>query len=790
MQTARASIFEAVVDHPSFWRLDGATRTLLVLPGIDERARAVAGSPAGVDLPPGTLARTGGGVPRLAYLGPMLAPLDDVDALLALQDVALPANTLDAPEPLTLCPEASHGHAASPGLAGHRDGCRFAHRWTLARADASTDGVLAFALVDADTALELVLHLALDAETDVLSARSVLRNVGDDDYTVDWLASATLPLPTAHDELLLQHGRWGGEFREVRQPVGVARTDVTNLRGRTSHDHVPFVVSGVPGFGNEAGDALAAHLAWSGNFSFRVERASDGTAALQAGPLPLPGEVRLAPGESFETPALHVVTGDGLNACTHRFHAHARRRVLPAYTRTERPIHANSWEALYFDHDLDALLALIDAAAALGAERFVLDDGWFGRRRSDTAGLGDWFVDPDVYPDGLAPVVERVRSHGMRFGLWFEPEMVNPDSAMYEEHPEWALHLDGVDTPLSRHQLALDIARRDVQDHLVERIVSLVTEHGVDYVKWDMNRDLVLAGDGRRARSVVQPPALYRMLERVREACPDLEIETCASGGGRADFGVLARTGRVWTSDNIDPISRARIQAGFCRFLPPEIMGAHVGHERAHVTGRSTGLHVRAIVALQGQFGFELDARRLDARETLLLRHYTELYRTHRAWLGEAVYHRLDANADALVASALVADDGRVALVTVVAVDAHPRTRPGHLRLPCLDGPGRWRVSLESSNADELRPFDHRLPDWLESSVETTGELLARVGLPLPVMPPQAALLAACRRIGAPEAVHGDGGDAPPRRPAGAAAAPRAVGGRDDADGAGEERVA
>ena len=773
------------MDHPSFWRLDGATRTLVVLPGIDERARAVAGSPAGVDLAPNTAATRGGGVPRLAYLGPTLAPLDDVGALLALQDVARPHNSLDAPEPVTLCPEASHGHAGSPGLAGHRDGRRFAHRWTLGRADDAGDGALAFTLVDAGSELELALHLTLDAETDVLSVRSVLTNTGEDDYTVDWLASATLVLPTAHEELLLQHGRWGGEFAETRQPIGVARTDVTNLRGRTSHDRVPFVVSGTAGFGNDAGDVLAAHLAWSGNFSFRVERTSDGVATLQAGVLPLPGEVRLAPGESFATPALHAVTGDGMNACTHRFHAHARRRVLPAWTRTERPIHANSWEALYFDHDPERLLSLIDAAAALGAERFVLDDGWFGRRRSDTAGLGDWFVDPDVYPDGLAPVVERVRQHGMRFGLWFEPEMVNPDSALHERHPEWALRLDGVDTPLSRHQLALDIAREDVQDHLVERIVSLVTEHGVDYVKWDMNRDLVLAGDGRRARAAAQPPALYRMLERVLEACPGLEIESCSSGGARADFGVLAHTGRVWASDNIDPISRTRIQAGFCRFLPPEIMGAHVGHEHAHVTGRSTGLHLRAIVALQGQFGFELDARRLDAHETLLLRHYTELYRTHRAWLGEAIYHRLDTSAQALVASALVADDGHVALVTVVAVDAHPHTRPGHLRLACLDGPERWRVSLESSNVDEFRPFDRTLPGWLETSVETTGELLARVGLPLPVMPPQAAVLVACRRIGALTAVHGDSDEAPGARAAGLSRVPRAA---DDA--AAGERVA
>ncbi len=747
-----------MTDHPSFWRLDGGDVTVLVLPGAAPHARATAGSPAGVGASPGDISPDGlgGGVPRLAYFGAALGPIEGVEALLSLQDVALGFATLDAPEPLTLCPEASHGYAGSPGLAGHRDGRSFAHRWTLA--DARSDGRGLTFMLHA-SGLRLALRLALDADTGMLSMNTVLTNVGDDDYTVDWLASATVPVPVSHAEVLLQHGRWGREFQEAREPIGIGRRDVVNLHGRTGHDHVPLVMTGTPGFGNFAGEVLAAHLAWSGNFSMRVERLSDGTATLQAGLLPLPGEIRLAPGETLETPVLHVAHGAGINACTQRFHAHARRRVLPDFTRTPRPIHANSWEALYFDHDLTALLALIDAAAALGAERFVLDDGWFGRRRNDTLGLGDWTVSAEVYPDGLHPVVERVRRHGMQFGLWFEPEMVNPDSELYESHPEWALHVDGIETPLARHQLALDIARTDVQEHLVERIVALVHEYSIDYIKWDMNRDLVLAGDGERARAAAQPPALYAMLDRIRQACPSLEIESCASGGGRADFGVLAHTGRVWTSDNIDPMSRVRIQAGFLRFLPPEIMGAHVGHEHAHLTGRSTGLHARAIVALQGQFGFELDARRLDAHDTLTLRHYTQLYTTHRGWLAEAAYYRLDTSDPSLVASMMVSMDLDIALVTVVAVRSHPRTRPGVLRLPPLEGRVRWRVSLESDNVAALHPFDRRLPGWIEEPIVSTGELLARVGLPLPVMAPHAALLVACRATADLQAVLGDVAD-------------------------------
>ena len=444
------------------------------------------------------------------------------------------------------------------------------------------------------------------------------------------------------------------------------------------------------------------------------------------------------------TPPVLFTRGDGTNVCTQRFHRHARRRVLPAWTRRPRPIHANSWEALYFDHDVDALLPLIDAAASVGAERFVLDDGWFRHRRHDAAGLGDWYVDEGVYPDGLHPIVERVRRHGMQFGLWFEPEMVNPDSDLYRAHPDWALHVDGLETPLARAQLALDIARPDVADHLFERITSLVHEYRIDYVKWDMNRNLVLAGDGARARAAAQPRALYALLERIGRACPDLEIETCASGGARADLGVLAHTGRVWTSDNIDPIERALIQEGFLRFLPPEIMGAHVGHETAHLTGRVTNLHTRAVVALQGQFGFELDARVLDARDVLTLQHYTGLYKRHRGWLAEATWWTLTSLTTAMLASGLVDEARERALYTVVAVGNMQPTRPGHLPLRGLDPARRYRLSLESANVADLAPFNKRVPAWCERPATTSGELLMRVGVPLPVLPPQAALLIGC----------------------------------------------
>jgi len=330
-------------------------------------------------------------------------------------------------------------------------------------------------------------------------------------------------------------------------------------------------------------------------------------------------------------------------------------------------------------------------------------------------------------------LVAHVRSHNMQFGLWFEPEMVNPDSQLYRDHPEWVLHYKGIETPLARGQLVLDVAREDVSSYLFDCISTLVNEYKIDYIKWDMNRDLVLSGNGTVPRASKQPPAVYALMQRLIEAHPNLEIESCSSGGARTDFGVLKQTGRVWTSDNIDPIARGTIQQGFARFFPPEIMGAHVGHKHAHLTGRSTTLHTRAIVALQGQFGFELDARVLSEEDITTLHHYTNLYKLHRSWLNSATYWQLPTTDNLLLASGMVAESGKDALFSILLLDSLMRTRPD-----------TNRVSMASSNVEQLTPFNKVMPHWCANDMLTTGELLMNIGLPLPVMPPQAAILVHC----------------------------------------------
>ena len=705
--------------EPAFWRLDGVSTTLLVIQDYS--------------------------VPRLYWCGSKLSERVNIGSLLAHDDEALAFGGLDDVTPLSLFPQASTAYTGSPALDGHRNGHNFAHAF-LTKRISQLDNCLTIELEDDHTELALSITLNLDACSDVARIQTTLTNTGSTDYTVDWLASATLPLPSPYRECLTHHGRWGLENQPHRRTIAPGRIDITNLHGRTSHEHAPNLVCGTAGFGNDSGDVMYAHLAWSGNFSLRVERLSNGNLSLQAGVTHLPGECILAAGDTLITPEVMFTWGNGMNNCTQRFHQFVRSTILPGWTRQPRPIHANSWEALYFNHDIDALFSLIDAAASVGAERFVLDDGWFRHRRTDNAGLGDWYVDETIYPDGLHPIVDRVRQHGMQFGLWFEPEMVNPDSDLYRAHPEWVLHVDGIDTPLARNQLALDIANEQVADYLFERISSLVHEYAIDYIKWDQNRDLVLAGDGKRARAAAQPKALYALLQRILDVCPNLEIESCASGGARADLAILEHTGRIWTSDNIDPIERACIQQGFLRFLPPEVMGAHVGHKTAHLTGRDTNLHTRAIVALQGQFGFELDARRLDPQDVITLQHYTQLYKVNRNWLSFARYWQVSTYSKALLACGNVDREQDHALFSVVAIgNMHP-TRPGHLPLCGLDADKHYTLTLESINVTDLAPFNKQIPAWCETPIVTTGELLMKMGVPLPVMPPQSGLLIGCHQ--------------------------------------------
>ncbi len=386
-------------------------------------------------------------------------------------------------------------------------------------------------------------------------------------------------------------------------------------RGRTGSDAAFLMAAGTPGFGFRHGEVWAVHAAWSGNHSAYAERALSGVRVLGGGELLLPGEVVLAPGERYTSPWLYATYGEGLDAVATAFHRRLRARAT--HPASPRPVVINTWEAVYFDHDLNDLIELAELGAKVGAERFVLDDGWFLGRRDDSAGLGDWRVDPEVWPHGLAPLVSAVHSLGMDFGLWFEPEMINENSELARAHPEWIL-APGERLPLAaRNQQVLNLTVPAAWHHVLEAMSTLVGELDVAYVKWDHNRDLVEAGDRTTGRPRVheQTLAVYALMDELKRRHPGLEIESCSSGGGRVDLEVLEHTDRVWASDCIDALERQRIQRWTGQLLPPELIGSHVGAPMAHTTHRTHSLAFRAATAVFAHFGVEWDLRTATPHE-------------------------------------------------------------------------------------------------------------------------------------------------------------------------------
>ncbi len=675
---------------------------------------------------------TAGGVAAL-YWGPRLP--DDVDpagvALLGHRGEA-PASP-SVPPLLALTPQAGDGWPGRPGLAAHREGQGWASLCRLEGVQATPTRVV---LVSRDAANGLVLEHELAIEGNVLVATTRLTNAGDGVLAVESLAAPVLPIPGFVADLIGFEGRWAGEFQLRRQARPMGALVRENRRGRTSHDAFPGIIACTATTGEAQGLAYGWHLGWSGNHRLAVETLSDGRALVMAEALYLPGEIRLAAGETLTSPALYASVSDaGLSALSRQFHDYLRARPEHARLRAKpRPVHYNSWEAVYFDHDPAVLAELAARAAAVGVERFVLDDGWFKGRRSDRAGLGDWTVDAGVYPDGLAPLIATVRDLGMEFGLWVEPEMVNPDSDLYRAHPDWVLGVAGAAQLDFRHQLVLDCGRAEVRDHLFGVLDALLRDHAIAYLKWDMNRDLSHPGGGDgRAGAVAHVAGVYTLLARLRAAQPAVEIESCASGGGRADYGVLAFTDRIWTSDSNDAIDRLAIQRGFSHFFPPEVMGAHVGPATCHITGRRLSMGLRVATALFGHMGMELDLRELDDRDAAGLAAGVAVHKAHRALIHGGDLVRIDAEAG-INAFAIVAPDKREALLSWTVVTEAPGYFGAPLRLAGLDAGAEYRV---------IRVWPPRLgADWpATDGAVVAGALLMQAGLQPPRLRPETAVV-------------------------------------------------
>jgi alpha-galactosidase len=678
-----------------------------------------------------------GATPAVLHWGAALGDDADLEQLRTAVAGAIPEAGLDIDVPVTLLPSDAAGFIGQPAVAGHREEHPWAPLFGYVSHTATADS-LTIECADPVAELAVTIELALHADTDLLQVQARITNTGTTPYRVDRLVP-TLPLPAATDEVLSFTGRWCKEWQVQRHRLGSVALVQENRRGRTSPDNPPGLMVGTAGFGERHGEVYAVQVGWSGNHALRVDRLNNGRAYLQGGELLLPGEVQLAGGETYETPWLYATYSPaGLAGVTESFHTFLRLR--PGHPTKPRPVVVNTWEAVYHDHDPDRLRALADAAATIGAERFVLDDGWFPGRDHDLAGLGDWYVDERKYPEGLTPLIEHLTKLGLEFGLWVEPEMVNPDSDLYRAHPDWALTVPGYQPVLGRHQLVLDLANPDVSAYLLERLDWLLTEHDIGYFKWDMNRDLVHAG------AHAQTLAFYGLLAELRRRHPDVEIESCSSGGSRADLGVLTYTQRIWTSDCNDALERQQIQRGFSYFLPPELMGAHIGPPRSHTTARVHDLGFRATTALFGHLGIEWDITTASPAERAVLTDTIALYKQLRPLLHTGTTIRLEHPDPAVLAHGVVATDGSAAVYAFVQVAASPTTMTPPLRLAGLDPDRRYAVRWLKLGEDRLGPMKAP-PPWLDDGVTLTGTQLAAHGLAMPVLHPEHALLIECAAV-------------------------------------------
>ncbi len=646
---------------------------------------------------------------------------------------------LDVPIPLGVIAEHAVGFPGRPGLVGARaDGSAWSPRFTCVSVETTATSA-SFDLLD--SVAELALTLAFDV-ADTLTIGATLTNLGAEPFGLQRLAPS-VPVPVRAGDLLTFEGRWCREF-QPRRTSFEGTTVIENRSGRTSHAAMPAVFAGTPEFSEQSGEVWGAQLAWSGNYEVAAQELPDGRRHLQLGELLSPGEVSLANGERYVAPDVVVAwSANGLSRASQGFHREVRRHLLSS---GPRPVILNTWEAVYFDHRLDTLSALADAAASVGVERFVLDDGWFGGRRGETAGLGDWWVSDAVWPDGLGPIIDHVQSLGMEFGLWVEPEMVNPDSDLFRAHPDWVLTTDGYEAVLGRHQLVLDLGRSEVRDHLFDALSALLDNNDIAYFKWDMNRDIVQGSSGGRPGTHGHVQGVYSLIDRLRSAFPDVEIESCASGGGRADLGILRRTDRIWTSDCNDAIERQLIQRGFSMMFPPEVMGAHIGPDRAHTTRRRQDVAFRAATALFGHLGIEWNLLSATEAERAQVAAAVALHKRLRPLLHDGMVERCDHPDPAALVHGVVSEDLGHAVFAYAQLQPSQANITAPVRLAGLDPAARYSVAMigDLGRPKELSRF---APGWLDAPIDVSGAQLMTTGLQLPVIFAEQAILLELRRI-------------------------------------------
>ncbi|NBD25850.1 alpha-galactosidase [Paenibacillus glycinis] len=568
-------------------------------------------------------------------------------------------------------------------------------------------------LEDKPSGLKVELSYTVFEAFDAVIRSARLINAGDDVLQLTRALSFSVDLPHDRFELLQLSGSWARERYVHKRALTPGIQAIESRRGSSSHNNNPFFALLSDGATEDHGDVYGFSLVYSGSFAGGVEVDQFHTSRAYMGINPFDFSWRLEAGESFQTPeAVMVFSHEGLGAMSRTYHElYLTRLCRGAFRDAIRPILVNNWEATYFDFNADKIEAIAKAGSELGIELFVLDDGWFGRRDSDNSSLGDWIVDKNKLPNGLEDLAERVRNHGLEFGLWFEPEMVSPDSDLYRAHPDWCLHVPGRRRSEGRQQLILDLSRADVQAYIMESVSSILASAPITYVKWDMNRNMseigsaLLPANRQRETAHRYMLGLYNVLEQITSAFPKVLFESCSGGGGRFDPGMLYYMPQTWTSDNSDAVSRLKIQYGTSIVYPVSAMGAHVSAVPNHQVHRNTPLKTRGDVAMSGNFGYELDLTQFTDAEKEEVKRQVEQVKEVRGLVQYGSFHRLlspfEGNETAWM---FVSPDRREALVVHVVVLNEAHAPLGRLKLKGLNADFRYeRIGTDDiAGGDEL----------------------------------------------------------------------------------------
>jgi len=601
--------------------------------------------------------------------------------------------------------------------------------------------------------------------SDLIRKEAEIQNRTQQAVTVESAQSGVWHMPSGDGyRLSYLTGRWAGETQLVREPIHQGKKVLESRRGNTSHQLNPWFAIDEQGQADEEhGRVWFGALAWSGNWKLTVEQTPARQVRVVGGYNDFDFAYLLKPGEALTTPAFDAgFTDGGFGAASRLLHRFERQEILPERSRGRlRPVLYNSWEATTFNVTEEGQKALADKAAKIGIELFVMDDGWFGERQDDRAGLGDWYVNPKKFPRGLKPLIEHVNRLGMDFGLWVEPEMVNPHSALYRQHPDWVMNFPGRPRSEARHQLVLNMAREDVKEHIFSVLDRLLAENEIRFLKWDMNRHFSepgwpeLPADEQKKIWVKYVRNVYEVIDRLRAKYPALEIESCSGGGGRVDLGILQRVEQVWTSDNTEAFDRLRIQEGFTFAYAPKVMMDWVT-DVPNLNGRSTPLKFRFLVALQGSLGIGSNLHHWSPADFELATEMIAYYKRIRRTVQEGKLYRLLSPREAsITANQYVSEDGKQSVLFAFLHSQQFLYPAPTLYLRGLDDKAVYRVKALDDRLLEKQEtlsgsylMNHGLNISLRGDFDATSVLLEKVDQAMPAGTSAPGLDAVARHSG------------------------------------------